>query len=75
VADTIEVREGWNLIGTISRAVAAELIVTQPPGIVASEYYTLSASGSYQQSEMLEPGRGYWVKVSQAGIMIRSHQQ
>lgn len=68
--DTIEVQAGWNLIGSISRPISVSAIRTIPPGIVASRYFVLS-DNRYAESAVVEPGRAYWVKATEAGIMIR----
>jgi hypothetical protein len=70
-SDTIAVHAGWNLVGTISRPVLTGAVVTRPTGIIQSDYYTLGSQGEYERSELLEPGRAYWVKVSTSGIMIQ----
>lgn len=66
--DSITVRAGWNLIGTISNAVATNAIVQIPSGIVASSYY--GYNGSYSQADTLQPSKGYWVKASQNGMLV-----
>jgi hypothetical protein len=67
-ADTIEVRAGWNLIGTISFPVAAPEATTIPPNIIVSDFYEYK--GGYFISSILEPGKAYWVKVNQQGKLI-----
>ncbi len=66
--DTIEVLQGWNIIGTISTPVAVSSIVTDPPGILQSPFYTFS--NGYESTDTLLPGSAYWVKVTQAGTVI-----
>jgi hypothetical protein len=70
-SDTIAVHAGWNLIGAISRPVLTGVVTSRPIGIVQSAYYTLGSQGEYGRSELLEPGRAYWVKVSTPGVLIR----
>ncbi|GEM_PF-4238386 len=67
--DTIEVANGWNLIGAISEPVSADSIGENPPGIVVSPFYQFS-NGTYTESPTLTPMTGYWVKVSQPGYLI-----
>ena len=66
--DTVDVVSGWNLVGSISDPVAAGVIVSIPPGIVVSPFY--GYDHGYSVSTTIEPGRGYWVKVSEAGKLI-----
>jgi hypothetical protein len=76
--DTIEVVQGWNIIGSISSPVVVTGIVQIPSGIVVSPYYGYSATG-YAPASVLEPMKGYWVKVSQNGTLVlntsRSHNR
>ena len=62
--DTLEitVREGWNMIGTLSQPIPAPA----SPDIV-SVFYEYSAG--YHRADTLLPGRGYWVKVASDGIL------
>jgi hypothetical protein len=66
--DSIPVTVGWNLIGSISNPVAVSSISSLPPGIIASSYYAYQ--GGYAPALTIEPGRGYWVKTSQAGQLV-----
>ncbi len=68
--DSIDVAEGWNLIGSISSAVAVNAIGSEPAGIVTSEFF--GYQGMYFATDQIEPGKGYWVKVNQAGQLILS---
>jgi hypothetical protein len=66
--DTIFVEAGWNLIGSISDSIAASSIVSIPYGILASGFYEYS--NGYSMTDLIQPGKGYWVKVNQAGKLI-----
>lgn len=68
-SDTIEVRTGWNLIGTISYPVLVDSIIQIPPGIVVYRRY-FGYNATYTQTDTLQPNQGYWVKVSQDGVLI-----
>ncbi len=70
VADTIDVRAGWNLIGTVSTAVPINSVGSIPSGIILSKFFTYTSG--YMASDSLMPGYGYWVKVSQDGSVIVS---
>jgi len=67
---TVPVQEGWNIVGSLSSSVAVSTIGSIPGGIVTSNFYRYD--GSYVSSTSLEPGMGYWVKVSQAGQLTMS---
>ena len=65
--DTIPVSAAWNMIGTISNPVPVASIVQNPASNVTSYYY--GYNGAYVTEDTLEPGRSYWVKVTQAGTL------
>lgn len=67
-ADTINVIEGWNLIGSISIEVPTSTIITDPSDIILSGFY--SYKSGYIPTEIIRPGKGYWVKVGQNGKII-----
>jgi poly(beta-D-mannuronate) lyase len=66
--DTIDVISGWNLIGSISEPTLVSSIVTVPTGIVSSNFYGYSSG--YLGIDTIDPGKGYWVKVKEAGKLI-----
>lgn len=68
--DTIEVQQGWNMVGSISEAVPVELITSMTPGMSTSGFYTYSSG--YAISDTIRPGRGYWVKTDRRGELILS---
>ena len=69
---TINVRKGWNLIGSITTPLPTNrvqsVVNNAPANIVVSNYFTLS--GGYQVVSSLLPGGGYWVNVSQDGQLV-----
>ena len=67
-ADTISVVAGWNLIGSITLPVDVSTIVTDPPNIIQSSFF--GYENGYSSSLMIMPGRGYWVRVSQGGVIV-----
>jgi hypothetical protein len=69
VADTIDVRKGWNLIGTISTSVAVDSVRTLPPGILASSFFGYQQT-HYVVTSILLPLHAYWVKTKEAGKLI-----
>ncbi len=69
-SDTIGVRTGWNLIGSISAPVATSTISSIPGGIVTSQFF--SYDGAYDSTDTIQPGNAYWVRVSQNAQLIIS---
>jgi hypothetical protein len=65
--DTIGISPGWNLIGSISNPLSIHQITSQPPGIITSEFF--GYDGAYRAADSLMPGRGYWVKTGQVGML------
>jgi hypothetical protein len=70
-ADTIDVAQGWNMIGSISTSVPVGNIVQIPTGIVASQYFGYTG-GMYNPATTIDPMKGYWVKVNQNGRLVLS---
>jgi hypothetical protein len=66
--DTINLSEGWNLIGSVTKPVPISSITTDPPGITLSEFFEYQ--GSYQISTTLEPLKAYWVKASVGSKLV-----
>jgi endonuclease/exonuclease/phosphatase family metal-dependent hydrolase len=61
------VDQGWNLIGPFDYDISIENLTTDPPNIISSSFYGFD--GGYITSSILKPGKGYWVKFSQNGIV------
>jgi murein DD-endopeptidase MepM/ murein hydrolase activator NlpD len=69
VSETVYVSNGWNIIGSVSSGYPVDQIV--PLGtFVQSNYF--GYDGMYRAVDSLMPGKGYWVKVSNAGQLIIS---
>ncbi|MDI6803179.1 MAG: SdrD B-like domain-containing protein [Bacteroidota bacterium] len=69
ITDTIDVTTGWNLIGSISQTISAASI--QPIGTtIISPLF--GYNNGYFITDSIEPGKGYWVKVSSAGKLVLS---
>jgi hypothetical protein len=68
--DTTDVEEGWNMVGSITDTVPVSSITSDPGGLVTSGFFGFS--DGYFNSDNIVPGRGYWVKASQAGKLILS---
>jgi len=59
---------GWNMIGSIATAVPVSHIVSNPPGLTVSPFYGYDVG--YSSATIIEPYKGYWVKVQQNGELI-----
>jgi photosystem II stability/assembly factor-like uncharacterized protein len=70
-SDTIDVLQGWNIIGSISSPVAVGSIIQIPGGIVTSQYFGYTG-GTYAFTSSIEPMKAYWVKVNQNGKLVLS---
>lgn len=62
---TISVKAGWNMIGSIGAAVPVTDVVSNPPGLAVSPFYTYTTE--YVAATAIEPHRAYWVKAVQDG--------
>lgn len=70
-SDSIPVSMDWTLIGSITYPVPVSSIGSDPPGIIVSNFYGYDGAG-YTIEDTLLPGRGYWVKANQAGVLTIS---
>ena len=59
---------GWNLIGGYNNIATAALVTTIPAGLQSGPIYKYS--GGYQVATTLDPGYGYWMKLTAAGQII-----
>ncbi len=59
---------GWNMIGGYELSVTAANVTTNPPGLQSGPIYKYS--GGYQVATTIDPGYGYWMKLSGAGQII-----
>jgi hypothetical protein len=67
-SNVVDVKAGWNMIGSISIPVAVATIASNPGGLVTSNFF--GYAGEYIYTDSLQPGKGYWVNVSQDGQLI-----
>jgi uncharacterized protein (TIGR02145 family) len=68
--DTVQVKTGWNIIGSVKAGVVPDVLSTIPPGIISTAFYGYSPGSGYQSTDTLDKGFGYWVKVNADGIII-----
>jgi hypothetical protein len=64
---TASVSLGWNMIGSITKAVPTSSIVKTPAEMTVSDYFKYE--GGYQTVTTLTPGLGFWVKTDVAGTL------
>ncbi len=64
---SVAVKEGWNIIGPFDATVPVSDISTTPPGVITSQFFSYDAG--YQVADVLQSGKGYWVQVSQNGLL------
>ncbi len=67
--DTIDLRQGWNLIGIGSSGATVSSIQQLPPGTLSSQFFGYNGAG-YVIATLLAPGRGYWIKARNAGRIV-----
>jgi hypothetical protein len=67
--ETLDVADKWNMIGSLSYPVNTTHII--PLGtIIDSRFFGFSFARGYFDTVVLEPGKGYWVKMKGAGKII-----
>ncbi|MFI5253676.1 MAG: T9SS type A sorting domain-containing protein [Bacteroidota bacterium] len=66
--DTISVTRGWNMIGSISLPVLTTSITSNTVGLTMSPLY--GYAGGYYSADTINPGKAYWVKVNEDGVII-----
>jgi endo-1,4-beta-D-glucanase Y len=68
LADSLDIFQGWNLIGSISVPVPVAAIHSIPGGMITSNFF--GYDGGYTVTDTLLPGSGYWIKSANAGKLI-----
>ena len=69
----VNILEGWNIISGGSEIVDVNTGLTDPAGIlVPGSVYGFDET--YVNSSILEPGKGYWIRSTEAGSIIISSQ-
>lgn len=66
-SNEIQVNQGWNLIGSFAFDVSVSNITTLPANIITSTFFGYEEG--YNPVDTLKPGKGYWVKTNQNGII------
>jgi hypothetical protein len=63
------VSPGWNLIGPFDNNIPISSIMSNPAGIVTSNYF--GYNGGYYNTDTLKVGRGYWIRTTMAGYLYK----
>ena len=71
--NTINVNQGWNLIGPFATEVPVSSITTVPPNIITPPFYEYT--GGYYAVDSLMPGKGYRVKCNASGILYLNTEE
>ena len=66
---SININEGWNLISGISISLNISDI-QDPDGIIIAGTIYGFAPGGYSNEEIIEPGKGYWLRANNSGNII-----
>jgi hypothetical protein len=67
--DTITLKQGWNMIGSLSAPVVVQNITTIPEANIQSVFYGYDGI-NYVQADTLFPGQAYWVKLKREGKLV-----
>ncbi len=68
--ESVAVNVGWNLIGSMSFTVPVEGITSVPGEMTTSSFFGYEKM--YNVVSVIDPGKGYWVNVSQSGKLVLS---
>ena len=61
------IQTGWNIVGSSSRKVLTDTIKTEPESIILTSFYEYIPGLGYAEADTIQPGKGYWVKLSKEG--------
>ncbi|MCR4417417.1 MAG: M14 family zinc carboxypeptidase [Ignavibacteria bacterium] len=64
---TINLKQGWNLVGVVNGTVPVTSLTTNPPNIIQSQIY--GYQNGYVPVNQLQKGKAYWIKSSQNGTL------
>ncbi|MDI6804895.1 MAG: choice-of-anchor J domain-containing protein [Bacteroidota bacterium] len=66
--DTVDVKAGWNLVGSVSFSIPTSSIIQLPDNNIISSIYGYNLG--YMPVTVLVPGKGYWIKIKQDGKLV-----
>ncbi len=70
VSDSIQLQAGWNIVGAITDSVLVSSLTTNPPGILASQFFGYNSG--YYNADKIKPMEGYWIKAASDGKLYLS---
>jgi hypothetical protein len=74
VRESITVKAGWNLIGSLSTGSISSVISTTPSNIINSPFYRFNnQTKAYESTTNIEAGESYWLNVIQNGNIYFNH--
>jgi uncharacterized protein (TIGR02145 family) len=68
--DTVHVKTGWNIIGSVKDGAVPDVLSTIPDSIITTSFFGYEPGAGYASTDTLGKGLGYWVKVSDDGVII-----
>lgn len=68
--DTVDLHQGWNLIGGLTHAIDVSVIAAEPPGILCTGRFFTFLGNTYYGTPTLEAGKAYWVRACANGKLI-----
>ncbi len=66
--ETLLVKKGWNLVGSISIPFSVQSVISMPNGNISSAWFGFN--NGYVSADTLKPFNGYWVKADTTGMVI-----
>jgi hypothetical protein len=69
-ADTVDIRAGWSLLGSISYPVLMDSIEQIPPGIIMASFGYVPGSGYQANPPQIQPGQALWIRANAAGQVV-----
>ena len=70
--ETVAVRANWNLIGSLSHEFSVGFVTPISPVVISSNVFGYDGTSGYSIADSIKAGRGYWLKVNQAGSIVLS---
>jgi hypothetical protein len=68
--DTLDVMDGWNMIGCTSYSIIVSEIMAIAPTTFLPSIFSYSSGSGYNTEDTLRPGYGYWIKVHNTGKIV-----
>ncbi len=68
--DIIQVKTGWNLIGSVKAGAVPDVLFSIPDSLITSSYFGYTPGVGYESTDTLETGVGYWVKANSEGLIV-----